>query len=520
MDDLKEAQYQFKARQFDRAISAGQKVLKDAPDNADSLTIIGLSLEQQGKLDEAFHYLKQAVATEPDNVAYLINLAGLFETNNELEQAQGIAEHVINLAPEFDKAYSLLGVISLKQAHLSLAQGYFEKAKSLAPQAISNPINLALIAEMNGDKKAAAKQYEQVLCTNPDNVVCMTNLAKLKAEDSLDLAQSLLERAVKIDCEFADAQYNLSLILLKKGLFAEGWFRYQYRFKSHSGKMYFTVDDRPSVMPSEYASGLGIKHSILICSDQGLGDELFFLRYINRLKRKSNKIFYRASAKLLPLLAHANLDAQFVKGEPHPDFDYLALAGELPLLTDMKSVDDILPAIPFSVPDNVNIEIAKRLAHFPKPWIGITWEAGTVDDTRSLHKKVPDEAFFQSLPTTKGTYFILQRNPKQEALTKLSSIVTDTLVDVSHLNDDLVKMAALLSKLDHIVGVSNTNIHIAAGFKTPASILHPRTSDFRWMDEGDYSPWFPDYKIYRETKEGWSSALERLKQDLAQLFSL
>ena len=46
--------------------------------------------------------------------------------------------------------------------------------------------------------------------------------------------------------------------------------------------------------------------------------------------------------------------------------------------------------------------------------------------------------------------------------------------------------------------------------------LFPAPADYRWMDDGDESPWFPGTRVYRETRaDGWGLALEDLAADLA-----
>jgi hypothetical protein len=77
-------------------------------------------------------------------------------------------------------------------------------------------------------------------------------------------------------------------------------------------------------------------------------------------------------------------------------------------------------------------------------------------------------------------------------------------------------MLALLSLLDDYVTVSNTNVHLAATVGKNARILAPTTVlDWRWVPGGTTSPWFPDFKIYRQSGTGsWSEALSNLKADL------
>jgi hypothetical protein len=69
--------------------------------------------------------------------------------------------------------------------------------------------------------------------------------------------------------------------------------------------------------------------------------------------------------------------------------------------------------------------------------------------------------------------------------------------------------------IDEYVAVSNTNVHLRAGLGKATRVLVPCPPDWRWMDAGRTSPWFPDCRIYRQSPSGdWSNALARLKKDL------
>jgi hypothetical protein len=84
------------------------------------------------------------------------------------------------------------------------------------------------------------------------------------------------------------------------------------------------------------------------------------------------------------------------------------------------------------------------------------------------------------------------------------------------LNEPLEDMLALLALLDDYVCVSNTNVHLRAGAGRTSRVLMPHPPEFRWMADGDESPWFPGTRIYRQTAAGdWACALTRLKKELS-----
>jgi hypothetical protein len=111
---------------------------------------------------------------------------------------------------------------------------------------------------------------------------------------------------------------------------------------------------------------------------------------------------------------------------------------------------------------------------------------------------------------------VLQRVPKPEDVASFSKALGRPWLDWSGLNDDLQDALAGLSLLDDYVGVSNTNMHLLAGIGKTARVLVPHPAEWRWMAAGDESPWFPGFRIYRQSRDNtWNEALARLKEDLS-----
>lgn len=90
------------------------------------------------------------------------------------------------------------------------------------------------------------------------------------------------------------------------------------------------------------------------------------------------------------------------------------------------------------------------------------------------------------------------------------------MYDFSAANDNLEEMLALLTLMDEYVGVSNTNMRLMAGLGRKARVLVPHPPEWRWMEGGQESPWFPDFNTYREDRvAGWNRAFAQLLSDLS-----
>ena len=152
--------------------------------------------------------------------------------------------------------------------------------------------------------------------------------------------------------------------------------------------------------------------------------------------------------------------------------------------------------------------------------LGITWRAGTTPETTNkkekyLTKEIPLTDLCTALKNFKGTIVVLQRNPARSELEYLSQHLEAELIDASSINEDLSMMLQLLSKLDRYIGVSNTNTHLFGSLGKQCDVIVPFPGEWRWMWEGEYSPWYGNFRILRQTKKNdWSSILNSKPQYL------
>ncbi|MGZ5098025.1 MAG: hypothetical protein ACXWG9_09145, partial [Usitatibacter sp.] len=123
---------------------------------------------------------------------------------------------------------------------------------------------------------------------------------------------------------------------------------------------------------------------------------------------------------------------------------------------------------------------------------------------------VPADRLFACLAPLGGTVVALQRRIEDGELPAASRTLGREVHDFSGANDDLEDALALVSILDRHIAVSNTNMHLAQAAGATADVLVPFPPEWRWRIEGD-SPWFPGFRVHRQTREGdWSAALAAL----------
>jgi len=254
---------------------------------------------------------------------------------------------------------------------------------------------------------------------------------------------------------------------------------------------------------------------ICLLAEQGLGDQLFFLRWAPSLLAMGIEVALALDGKLKPLL-QLSVDLPWFDNPrlaAEAGFSTLVWLGDLPILTRSERGEiAIPPPFPLKGQDGGNDQPDLRGLTGCDRLIGLTWRAGQMGRNR-LSKEVPFDSLLDILADTRGGIVCLQRGPNKVELDRLHERLGSRFVDCSAFNNNLADMASLLSTLDLYVTVSNTNLHIAESLgRLRSLVLIPRPF-FTWGAEGIESPWFPRSRVVRRAAgAGWDATMHSLAQ--------
>jgi len=124
-----------KQKDFDRAESILKEILKDNPNNAVALNYIGYMLADRGtRLDEAVQYVKDALAIDPRNGAYLDSLGWAFFKLNDFQQAEKYLLEADQLVKNDPTIVDHLGDLYYKIGDLQKAQSFWMKSISIGTE--------------------------------------------------------------------------------------------------------------------------------------------------------------------------------------------------------------------------------------------------------------------------------------------------------------------------------------------------------------------------------------------------
>jgi len=69
--------------------------------------------------------------------------------------------------------------------------------------------------------------------------------------------------------------------------------------------------------------------------------------------------------------------------------------------------------------------------------------------------------------------------------------------------------------MDIVITIDNSTAHLAAALGVPTWLLVPFAPDWRWLLNGDRSPWYPTVRLFRQPSPGdWRSVMQQVEDAL------
>lgn len=541
------------AGDFDNARTAYKTILTTNPKDFNALHLLGVIETQTGNLENAIEYFTQAIAINSTSAHVFNNRAGLYTFLKQPELALADCDTAIKLDPNFaeaqlnrsqillnlgdykaalsscDKvislkgypeAYNTRGAILKKMGEHQTALANFNHAISLNKDYVDAYNNRGVLLQEFGEPLKALDDYNFAIAARPDYVEAYAN--KASACQDLNLIEETLENynhALELKPDDVMIHTHRSFALLLSGNLLEGWKEFEWRKQTPT-----FINARQYDQPSYTGNESLTDKTILLYSEQGLGDSIQFARYIKLISDMALEVLVEVEEPLLNIFATSLPDnvKLIKKGNNIPAFDYHCSLMSLPL-TFSTTLETIPCSDAYLVSDPVKTEYWKnKLGDHTKLRVGIVWNGGFRPERNDLwavnrRRNIPLEKF-SILKNPDIAFYSLQKGEHAEF--ELETLIADKwkgpkLIDYTAELNDFSDTAALIENLDLIIAVDTSVAHLAAAIGKPTWILNRFDTCWRWLLNRNDSPWYSSVKLYRqETYGDWDSVIERVNADL------
>ena len=414
-------------------------------------------------------------------------------------QPQAAAIHLRQAAEQAEHPAPLrlrLGTLLLRLDRAQEAEAAYRAA--LPDPAAWHGLGNALHTQ--GRHAEALAAYRTAIAAQPDATQPDAALAwrhRAAALTLLDRPQEAIaacRRCLELDPENAEAMLGEATALLALGRYAEGWARYESRWRM--------AGDAPASPWLGQTDPAG--RTILLRAEQGFGDTLQFVRYAPLLRARGARGGLAPPPPLLRLLD--GLADQLVPLDaPPPPHDLHAPLMSLPLA--FGTTLETIPAAAYLHADPaLRAAWAARLG--PRRGVlrvGVAW-TGDPRTPLGWLRRVPPDRLLPALAATGVELHVLHKeiDPADRAMLAGLPGGRCHAADLS----DFAETAALVAELDVVVSSCTSVAHLAGGMGRKLLVLLQFSADFRWLRHRSDSPWYPTATLFRQPRPGdWDAVI-------------
>jgi len=540
-------QHKTDAALFERAIteyrrgslSASELLCREAlqgdPYDVEIIHLLGVILYQKGEFSAAIVRIREAISQAPKRAGFYSNLGNALLADGSIDEAIEAYHHALALKPVFPDAYFNLGNALSKKTLYRDAIAAYNNAVNTRDGYVDALVHRGIAYRAVGLMDCAIADFEIALTHNSNCVIAHINLGiAFKEVGRFYDALECYDRALAIDGTHAEAHFNRASVLyelhqplaaieshdlairyrpnyananagkavalLQLGRYEEGWPLFEWRWQSTTGPRLRTPFASPLWLGDDSLKG----RTILLHSEQGLGDTIQFCRYVPQVKALGARVVLAVQKPLIPILRTlSGVDELITCGTSPPTHDYHCPLLSLPLAF-RASTESIPNSAPYlhAIPDDV--ELWRRYIGDTGFRVAISWQ-GNKDNPVDRFKRFPlarsfDLDMFRDIAKIKNIRLIsLQKHINVEEFNAFTESLRIEIPpkDFDHDGREFLDSAAIMQSVDLVITNDSALAHLAGALGVRTWVVLPFTADWRWMLDRSDCDWYPSHQLFR-----------------------
>ncbi len=496
---------------WEQAEKAFQRSIQINPDYGQAYFNYGSLLHQNGRLQEAEQNLKQAVRLSPGDCEVMGKYADVLKDQQKWKEASESYQSMINLPQVSLDSMVNFAFVLIQQNRLDEAIEVYAQIINKKPDYYQVYNSLGYLLEKQGKLKEALSLIDRALEFNPEFAEGWNNKGVvLKSLYQFEEAKDCFEKALSIAPDFSLSKFNLGTTLLIQEQYQAGW----EGFSHHT--LLNNEDYDHDEIPVWNGEAIPEK-KLLVYMDQGSGDAIMFIRFLDELKKQSQaKLIIESPKPLIQLFQSSFSDYDFiVEGEGIHDFDFRFPISQSPVVLNLAIEELPLKTKYILASESVSDDL-KEILNKPsekKRKIGICWQ-GNSEQARDHVRSCPLlllEILFDEPDIEWHSFQVDDISRKQLH----DSDLTEKVIDLGEKLESFSETSYALSKMDLMISVDTSMAHLAGAMGIPTWVMLCHLPDWRWHLQRADSPWYPGMKLFRQPGWGdWSSLITDLKIQL------
>ncbi|MCP3954985.1 MAG: tetratricopeptide repeat protein [Desulfobacterales bacterium] len=494
------------------AILSFQCALDLESENAAYHQNLGLAYQNQNRHSEAIACFQAALDLAPETPVFHYNLAAACSAVGDYEAAARQLAMAVDLDPDFGDAHHNYGEALGKLGRFESAAESYRHAIRVKPDRHTawNGLGNALAnLGLTGD---AMDCYKQAIQLRPDYAGAYINLGSACfADRQLDASVDYFRQALELEPGMPAAMFNLALVHLLEGDLEKGWPGYEKRFEKEEWQENYPFRlDQPKWDGRSFPG-----RRLLIHDEQGLGDALQFVRFIEQVKPLGGTVLFETRAPLMGLFKNIPGVDRLLERTRSP-----ISPGAYDLHCPLLSLPGILGTTLETIPEQgsyLQADPARtaqwdgRLAG-PDFKVGLVW-SGNPTHFRGRNRSVLLDDFDRLMHTAGVRFYGFQKGAAAgEADRYADAGLIDNLgTDFGDFGDT----AAAMMHMDLVISIDTSVAHLAGSLGKPVWVLLAYAADWRWLLARSDSPWYPTMRLFRQQQKGdWAGVMAQVKEAL------
>lgn len=496
--------------------------------------------KMQNRIDAAEKLLLRATMLERKDMGHFIALGELYKEKKEYKKSLNIAiecvKHfpneyeahltlgnffanmklygqaldpylaAIKINPNSTRAYNNVGVVYKELGRYDESKEAYQKVLTINPNDPAVHNNLGNLLRYMDDTAGSIAHLEESIRLNPSYADAYSNLgAVYKESKAYEKAEIYYQKALTLAPQHINANFDLSLIELSRGNYSLGWKRYEYRLQM------VELISKLHHYTTPIWRGQPLREKVLILqNEQGFGDNIMFIRYVPTFIELGAKVIIRTRPELVELFkSMPNVAMVCSEEDPIPEHDYYLPLLSAPYLfqTTQENIPQVFPYLSSSKPSPLIKKEGKPILK-----IGLVWSSSRTN--KDFKNKYIGLEFYKKLFDIKGTkWYSLQAGGDADEIKALN--LGSKITNLSEHLSDFSNTASIIESLDLVITTDTSVAHLCGAMNKEAWVLVPRPADWRWMQEGETTPWYKSLKIFRQDKQGsWAAVITEIEKAL------